>query len=89
MRPEIRQRPGCDESIGVTTNGYGGGGYRILYRPRWNDHVSSFRVTDGCSITLWDHIDEGGARWRTYKCYICVGDGWNDEVSEVLCTCPG
>jgi syncollin len=76
------------ESIGMTTNGHGDS-YRIRYRPTWNDHVSSFRVTDGCTITLWEHINEGGARWRTYKSYKYVGDGWNDEVSEVLCTCPG
>ena len=77
------------ESIGVTTNGHGGGGYRIRYRPNWNDVVSSFRVTDGCTISLWEHINEEGARWRTYKSYKYVGDAWNDEVSEVLCSCPG
>ena len=76
------------ESIGMTTNGHGGS-YRIRYRPDWNDHVSSFSVTQGCTITLWEHINEEGARWRTYKSYKYVGDGWNDEVSEVLCTCPG
>jgi len=76
------------ESIGMTTNGHGGS-YRIRYRPAWNDNVSSFRVTDGCTITLWEHINEGGARWRTYKTYKYVGDAWNDEVSEVLCTCAG
>lgn len=76
------------ESIGMTTNGHGSS-YRVRYRPAWNDVVSSFRVTEGCTISLWEHIDEGGARWRTYKSYKYVGDGWNDEVSEVLCSCPG
>lgn len=75
------------ESIGTTTNGHGGSS-RTLYRPRWNDAVSSFRVTDGCTITLWEHINEDGARWRTYKSYVYVGDAWNDEVSEVFCSCP-
>jgi syncollin len=75
------------ESIGMTTNGHGGS-YRIRYRPAWNDHVSSFRVTDGCTITLWEHINQEGARWRTYKSYKFVGDNWNDEVSEVFCSCP-
>ena len=74
------------ESIGVTTNGHGGSS-RTLYRAAWNDHLSSFQVTQGCTITLWEHIDQGGARWRTYKSYKYVGDAWNDEVSEVLCTC--
>jgi hypothetical protein len=77
------------ESIGVTTNGHGGSDYSIRYRPAWNDAVSSFQVTPGCTITLWEHINEGGARWRTYKSYKYVGDAWNDEVSEVLCTCAG
>lgn len=76
------------ESLGVTTNGHGGSDYSIRYRPAWNDAVSSFRVTEGCTITLWEHINQGGARWRTYKSYIYVGDAWNDEVSEVLCSCP-
>ena len=76
------------ESIGTTTNGHGPSS-RTLYRAAWNDNVSSFRVTNGCTITLWEHINEEGARWRTYKSYKYVGDAWNDEVSEVLCTCPG
>lgn len=77
------------ESIGVTTNGHGGPDYRILYRPTWNDHVSSFRVTDGCVLTLWEHINQGGARFRSSKSYKYVGGAWNDEASEALCTCPG
>ena len=76
------------ESIGTTTNGHGPSS-RTLYRAPWNDVVSSFRVTDGCVLTLWEHIDEEGARWRTNKSYRYVGDGWNDEASEALCTCPG
>ncbi|HKP69992.1 MAG TPA: hypothetical protein VJV05_11960 [Pyrinomonadaceae bacterium] len=77
------------ESIGQTTNGHGGGGFTHYYKPWWNDRVSSFRVTSGCTISLWEHINEGGARWRTYKTYKYVGDAWNDEVSEALCTCRG
>jgi hypothetical protein len=76
------------ESIGMTTNGHGGS-YRIRYKPDWNDAVSSFSVTNGCTITLWEHVNEEGMWWRTYKSYSYVGGKWNDEVSEVLCTCPG
>jgi len=76
------------ESIGVTTNGHGDS-YRILYRAAWNDHVSSFQVTQGCTLTLWEHIDQGGARFRSNRSYKFVGSAWNDEASEALCTCPG
>jgi syncollin len=75
------------ESLGCTTNGHGGGCESVLYEPSWNDQVSSFKVAPGCTITLWQHVNEGGARFRTYKSYRYVGSGWNDEASEALCTC--
>ena len=70
----------------TTTNGHG---ERLIYQPSWNDQVSSFKVTDGCVLTLWQHINQGGARFRSSRSYLYVGDRWNDEVSEALCTCPG
>jgi hypothetical protein len=76
------------ENLGCTTNGYGGSCERTIYKAAWNDHVSSFRVTEGCTITMWEHINEGGARWRSSKSFVYVGDSWNDEVSEVFCSCP-
>lgn len=59
-----------------------------LFEPSWNDHVSSFTVDPGCTITLWEHVNEGGAYFRTWRSYLYVGDDWNDVASEAVCTCP-
>lgn len=75
------------ESLGCTTNGHGGGCESTLYEPSWNDNVSSFRVTPGCRLSLWEDVNEGGARFRSTRSYLYVGDAWNDEASEALCTC--
>ena len=58
-----------------------------IYYPEWNDDVSSFKVTRGCTITLWEHIHQGGAHFRSSKSYSYVGDSWNDKASEALCEC--
>lgn len=75
------------ESLGCTTNGHGNGCESTIYEPSWNDELSSYRVSNGCRITMWQHVNEGGARWRSHKSYKYVGSRWNDEVSEVLCMC--
>ncbi|MGJ0426688.1 hypothetical protein [Methylocystis sp.] len=75
------------ESLGCTTNGHGGGCESTIYNPSWNDHVSSFRVKNGCTLTLWQHVNEGGARFRSNRSYRYVGDRWNDKASEALCMC--
>jgi hypothetical protein len=75
------------ESIGCTTNGHGDGCESTLYDHTWNDHVSSWKLTNGCRLTVWEDVNEGGAWWRTSKSYRYVGGDWNDEVSEALCMC--
>lgn len=75
------------ESLGCTTNGHGGGCESVTYNPSWNDQVSSFRVTPGCTLTLWQHVNQGGARFRSSTSYKYVGDRWNDQASEALCMC--
>ena len=75
------------ESLGCTTNGHGGGCESTLYKHSWNDQLSSFKVTRGCTLTLWQHVNEGGARFRSNVSYRYVGDRWNDQASEALCTC--
>jgi syncollin len=76
------------ESIGTTTNGHCPScDSRTLYRPDWNDHVSSFRVSGGCTLTMWEHIDQRGARFRSNRSYRYVGSGWNDRASEAFCSC--
>lgn len=75
------------ESLGCTTNGHGDGCESTLYEPSWNDNVSSFRVTPGCRLSLWEDVNEGGARFRSTRSYLYVGDSWNDEASEALCMC--
>lgn len=75
------------ESLGCTTNGHGGGCESVTYEPSWNDQVSSFQVTPGCTLTLWQHVNEGGARFRSARSYRYVGSDWNDQASEALCMC--
>lgn len=50
------------EPLGCTTNGHGDGCESTTYNSSWNDHVSSFKVTSGCTLTMWEHINQGGAR---------------------------
>ena len=65
------------------------GGGRINYRPDWNDQISSFRVTQGCTITLWQHAGTSGygARFRSSSSYNYVGGSWNDQASWAYCSC--
>ena len=57
------------------------------YDGAWNDDISSFQTTGACELTAWEHVNEGGASWRTSKSYRYVGDDWNDQISEAFCTC--
>jgi syncollin len=75
------------ESLGCTTNGHGGGCESVYYESSWNDVVSSFRVDSGCIITLWEHVNEDGARFRSDTSYRYVGGDWNDVASEAVCSC--
>jgi len=64
--------------------------WRIHYSPSWNDQISSFRVTNGCTITLWEHASGcggGGHHFRTNRSYTYIGDAWNDKTSYVECSC--
>lgn len=73
-----------DPSVGTST-----AIYRIRYDASWNDVVSSFRVDAGCTLSLWEHVNKGGARFRSSRSYNYVGSRWNDQASEALCHCQG
>jgi hypothetical protein len=75
------------ESTGCTTNGHGGGCESTIYDASWNDQLSSFKVTQGCTLSLWEHVNSGGARFRSNQSYKYVGSRWNDKASEALCMC--
>ena len=63
---------------------------RMLYNTSWNDQVSSFKVANGCTITLWQHVQGcrgGGAHFRASQSYKYVGGNWNDQTSFVECVC--
>lgn len=59
----------------------------VVYEASWNDQVSSFTVTSGCTLTIWEHINEGGAKVIATKSFSYIGDRWNDQVSEAFCLC--
>lgn len=75
------------ESYGCTTNGHGGGCESVIYDPSWNDQVSSFRVTNGCTLTLLEDIGDDDPHFRSSGSYKYVGGDWNDEASEAYCSC--
>lgn len=75
------------ESLGCSTGGHGDGCLSTIFDASWNDQVSSFRVTGGCTLTLWEHVNRGGARFRSNRSYKYVGSGWNDKASHALCMC--
>ena len=75
------------EDIGCTTNGHGSGCPSYIYEGSWNDAVSSFDVDPGCTLTLWEDINEGGYHFRSDGGYSYVGGDWNDEASEAECIC--
>jgi hypothetical protein len=63
---------------------------RYHYQPSWNDQVSSFKVTRGCTITLWQHAQGcsgGGKHFRSDQSFTYVGSKWNDKTSFVECLC--
>ena len=66
---------------------HGPGGSCRYYEPSWNDQLSSFRVTNGCTLTLYVNFNRGGARFRSNRSYRYVGSSWNDEASEAYCSC--
>jgi syncollin len=71
------------DGLGVSTSH----GPRILYEPGWNDDVSSLKVGPTCTLTLWEHINQGGHYFRANSNYSYVGGGWNDKASEAECIC--
>ena len=75
------ERCGMSQSHGTPRGQY-------HYQPSWNDQVSSFKVTKGCVITLWQHAQGcggGGTHFRTDRSYTYVGSAWNDKTSFVEC----
>jgi hypothetical protein len=67
---------------------HGSGGSCTYHEPSWNDELSSFKVSGGCTMTLYENFNRSGARFRSNRSYKYVGSRWNDEVSEAYCTCP-
>lgn len=74
----------------ASTQSHGTPKGRYRYHPSWNDQISSFKVTNGCTITLWQHAKGcrgGGAHFRANTSYKYVGGAWNDQTSFVECDC--
>ena len=55
-----------------------------------NDGLSSVKVKPGCAIDLYKHIDLNGNFVEVVKTLVADEDfaeGYNDEVSGVVCSC--
>jgi hypothetical protein len=55
----------------------------------WNDKISSFACSAGCTATLFEDRDFGGANvtWGGFIEY--VGSFWNDRTSSIKIACSG
>ena len=71
------------ERLGVSRS-HGGTTY---YEPSWNDKLSSFKVSAGCTLTLYQHANKTGSHFISSKSYSYVGSGWNDQASYAGCSC--
>jgi syncollin len=59
----------------------------FIYEASWNDKVSSFKVGAGCTLTLWEDVNNSGHHFRSNRSYKYVGSRWNDKASEAVCEC--
>lgn len=53
---------------------------------RMNDKISSFRVSRGCHVVVWEHRNKGGVSTGFDECQY-IGDDWNDSISSWSCIC--
>ncbi len=54
----------------------------------WNDRVSSVKVPEGCTLTVYRHLNLTGESKRfSPGAHQNVGDDWNDHITSGTCTC--
>lgn len=53
----------------------------------WNDRISAIACRPGCTATVFEHSNNGGARRQFAGNILYVGDAWNDRISSLLVTC--
>ena len=75
------------QMINPPSIGTSDGIHRFLYNRSWNDHVSSFKVDKGCTLTLWENVNQGGHHFRSNRSYSYLGGAWSDKTSEASCDC--
>ncbi|MBF0313965.1 MAG: hypothetical protein HQK50_10415 [Oligoflexia bacterium] len=54
----------------------------------WNDLVSSVKVSPGCALKVWEHIDEEGSSIifdQDYDGLYFEGVQWGDRMSSAWC----
>ncbi len=53
-----------------------------------SDRANAYRLDaaarDLPEVVLYEHIDFGGAQWRTNLSYSWVGSWWNDRISSIV-----
>ncbi len=60
---------------------------RVVYEASWNNRISSFKVSEGCTLTLWRAGDEKHAHLRATRSALAMGRTWDNAASEALCQC--
>lgn len=60
---------------------------RVIYDTSWNNRISSFRLSNGCTLTLWRNARKDGAHLHAARSTVYVGAAWDNAASEALCQC--
>lgn len=68
---------------GPTQTLVGVGNYDMDRLSIGNDTVSSFKITGGCTVTLYEHAGFQGEARAERADVDWVGDAWNDRVSSI------
>lgn len=63
--------------------------HRDFVGSRWNDQISSIKVSNRCKAVVYQHKDFRGDRERFTNNSSFVGKHWNDKISSVKCKCGG
>ena len=53
----------------------------------FNDVLSGYKVTSGCTVTFYEHVNYRGRSFSSTGSKSRIYGWWNDKVSSVKCDC--
>lgn len=54
---------------------------------KWDNEISSLKVSPGCTLTVWRSDDFKGKNKEFTDSLEYIGNSWNDIISSVKCSC--